>query len=150
MTDVHDLVQDWLADNVLRIDDTRGKTATDRGDADIGGLAVMPCVVKVDVTRLDELPLDLAGTIEPAGDWCAVDWRARRVWVETDARERVWAWYLVADEPSRWSPRLCCYRWPGVCEGAVIGVVPGELGSHGACRACREYFEEDCKLRGLA
>jgi hypothetical protein len=146
MTDVHDRVQDWLTYNA-RVDDTRGLTATDRGDAPIGGLAVVPCVARIDVTAHDEIPLELCGTIEPAGtDWCAVDWRARRVWVETDASERTWAWYLVADEPGRWSPTLCCYRWPGVCEGAVLGVVPGELASHGACPSCREYFEDEDSL----
>jgi hypothetical protein len=146
MTDVHDLVQAWLEANA-RVDDTRGKTATDRGDTPIGGLAVVPCVARIDVTRHDEIPLDLAGTIEPAGtDWCAVDWRARRVWLETDAAGRAWAWYLVADEPARWSPHLCCYRWPSVCEGAVLGVIPGELASHGACPSCREYFEDEDSL----
>jgi hypothetical protein len=149
MTDVHDLLSDWLMDHA-EIDDTRGKTATDRGDADIGGLAVVPCVARIDVTRHDEIPLEIAGWADWYGGLIRVDYRARRVWLETDASGRAWAWYLVADEPSRWSPILCCYRWPGVCGGAVIGVIPGKLESHGACGACREYFEEDCKLRGLA
>lgn len=136
--DIHEQLQEWIEDNA-KIEDTRGLSATDRGDQEIGRLEIVPCVGKVEATAVEEIPLEESGWLcRPEGD---VEWAARRVWLHTMPDGRAFATYLVAYDPNAYIPTVCAWGKAADCAGPVIGVslrAPrgGGAVNHGICRAC--------------